>query len=148
MTTVLTRTVARLLLAPVLVLALAVLVKGYVDVGDGFAAGIVAALGVLLQYVAFGRAPVERALPVRRAPQLAVGGLALAVAVAVVPALAGEAPLRHFPAPEANVIHVGTLELITAVAFDIGVFLLVLGAAVAVIHLIVASADEQAGDER
>ena len=58
-TTVLTRMVARLLLAPVLVVAAAVLVKGYADVGDGFAAGVIAALGVLLQYLAFGRAAVR-----------------------------------------------------------------------------------------
>ena len=74
MSSVQTRAVARLLLAPVLMVAAAVLVTGYVDVGDGFAAGVVAALGVLVQYLAFGRAAVERALPVRRAAHLAVGG--------------------------------------------------------------------------
>ena len=88
MTTALTRMVARLLLAPVLVVAVAVLVKGYADVGDGFAAGVIAALGVLLQYLAFGRAAVERALPVRRAAQLAIGGLLAALAVVFVPVLA------------------------------------------------------------
>jgi len=31
--------VARLLLVPVLMVAAAILIKGYVDVGDGFAAG-------------------------------------------------------------------------------------------------------------
>ena len=99
MTTVLTRMVARLLLGPVLVVAVAVLVKGYADVGDGFAAGVIAALGVLLQYLAFGRAAVERALPVRRAAQLAIGGLLVALAVAFVPVLAGGAPLQHAPGP-------------------------------------------------
>ena len=44
-----TRVVARMLLAPILVVALAILVKGFVDVGDGFSAGVVAALGILLQ---------------------------------------------------------------------------------------------------
>ena len=132
-TTVLTRAVARLLLAPVLMVAAAILVKGYADVGDGFAAGVVAALGVLLQYLAFGRAAVERALPVRRAAQLAVGGLLLALAVAFLPALRGGAPLRHAPAPGAHVAKLGSVELIGAVAFDVGVFALVLGMAVATI---------------
>jgi multisubunit Na+/H+ antiporter MnhB subunit len=59
-TTVLTRMVARLLLVPVLMVTTAILIKGYVDVGDGFAAGVIAALGVLLQYLAFGRAAVRR----------------------------------------------------------------------------------------
>jgi multicomponent Na+:H+ antiporter subunit B len=143
-TTVLTRAVARLLLAPVLMVAAAILVKGYADVGDGFAAGVVAALGVLLQYLAFGRAAVERALPVRRAAQLAVGGLLLALAVAFVPALGGGAPLQHAPAPGAAVVKLGSLELIGAVAFDVGVFALVLGMAVATIGLVAGTREEEA----
>jgi multisubunit Na+/H+ antiporter MnhB subunit len=142
-TTVLTRMVARLLLVPVLMVAAAILVKGYVDVGDGFAAGVVAALGVLLQYRAFGRAAVERVLPVRHAPKLAVGGLLVALAVAFVPVLASRPPLRHAPAPGAEVVHLGTLELLTAVAFDAGVFALVLGMVVATIHLIASTIEER-----
>jgi multicomponent Na+:H+ antiporter subunit B len=144
-TTVLTRMVARLLLVPVLMVAAAFLVKGYVDVGDGFAAGVIAALGVLLQYLAFGRAAVERVLPVRHAAKLAVGGLLAALAVAFVPTLAGKAPLQHAPGPGAGVVHLGSLELLTAVAFDVGVFALVLGMAVATIHLIAVAGDEEGG---
>jgi multicomponent Na+:H+ antiporter subunit B len=142
-TTVLTRAVARLLLAPVLMVAAAILIKGYADVGDGFSAGVVAALGVLLQYLAFGRAAVERALPVRRAAQLAVVGLLVALAVAFLPALGGGAPLQHAPAPGAPVIRLGSVELIGAVAFDVGVFALVLGMAVATIELIAGTRDEE-----
>jgi multisubunit Na+/H+ antiporter MnhB subunit len=142
---VLTRMVARLLLVPVLLVAVAILVKGYVDVGDGFAAGVIAALGVLLQYLAFGRVAVERVLPVRHAAKLAIGGLLAALAVAFVPALFGQAPLRHAPAPGAKVLHLGSLELLTAVAFDVAVFALVLGMAVATIHLIAVAGDEEGG---
>ncbi|HEV3505219.1 MAG TPA: MnhB domain-containing protein [Actinomycetes bacterium] len=145
MTTVLTRMVARLLLVPVLMVAAAILIKGYVDVGDGFAAGVIAALGVLLQYLAFGRAAVERVLPVRHAPKLAIGGLLVALAVAFIPVLGGQAPLQHAPAPGAEVIHLGTLELLTAVAFDAGVFALVLGVVVATIHLIASAVEERGG---
>jgi multisubunit Na+/H+ antiporter MnhB subunit len=144
-TTVLTRMVARLLLVPVLMVAAAFLVKGYVDVGDGFGAGVIAALGVLLQYLAFGRAAVERVLPVRHAPKLAIGGLLVALAVAFVPALAGRAPLEHAPAQGAEVVHLGSLELLSAVAFDVGVFALVLGMVVATIHLIASTAEERGG---
>ncbi len=143
MTTVLTRMVARLLLVPVLMVAAAILIKGYVDVGDGFAAGVIAALGVLLQYLAFGRAAVERVLPVRHAPKLAIGGLLVALAVAFIPVLGGQAPLQHAPAPGAEAIHLGTLELLTAVAFDAGVFALVLGMVVATIHLIASTVEER-----
>ena len=145
MTTVLTRMVARLLLAPVLMVAAAILIKGYVDVGDGFAAGVIAALGILLQYLAFGRAAVRQARPVRHAAKLAVAGLLLALAVAVVPVRAGGGPLQHAPAPGAAVVHLGSLELLTAVAFDVGVFALVLGMAVATIDLIAGTPTERGG---
>lgn len=148
MTSELTRAVARLLLAPVLVVAVAVLVKGYADVGDGFAGGVIAALGVLLQYLAFGRAAVQRALPVRRAAHVAVAGLLIALAVAFVPLLAGAAPLQHAPAPGAGVVRLGSLELITAVAFDVGVFLLVLGMVVGTIQLVAATRPAASGGER
>lgn len=144
--TVLTRLVAWLLFVPVLAVAGGVLVKGYADVGDGFAAGVIAALGVLLQYVAFGRATVAQVLPVRHAPILTAVGLALAVAVAFVPALAGGALLEHAPAPGAEVGTFGSLELITAVLFDVGVFGVVLGASVGFIDVLAVRADE-AGPE-
>jgi multisubunit Na+/H+ antiporter MnhB subunit len=133
-TTTMTQLVSRLLLAPSFAVAAAVLVKGYADVGDGFSAGVIAALGVLLQYVSFGRAESERLLPVRYAPFGAMLGLLLALVVAFAPALWGEAAFTHYPRPGAEPIHVGTLELITAVAFDLGVFLLVFGAAVGAIR--------------
>jgi multisubunit Na+/H+ antiporter MnhB subunit len=135
-TTELTRAVARLLLAPALIVSVAVLVKGYADVGDGFAGGVIAALAVLLQHLALGRAAVERVLPVHRAAQVAVGGLLLALAMAFVPVLAGSAPLEHAPAPGVEVVQLGSLELITAVAFDVGIFALVLGMVVGTIQLI------------
>lgn len=136
MTTVMTQTVARLLFLPALMVALATLVKGYADTGDGFTAGVIAALAVLLQVVAFGVEEVERRLPLRAAPAVALVGVALALVVAFVPVLLGRPVMTHAPAPGAAVIHLGTLELITAVAFDVGVFLLVLGFAVSTIGLI------------
>ncbi|HEX2410950.1 MAG TPA: proton-conducting transporter membrane subunit, partial [Solirubrobacteraceae bacterium] len=47
------------------------------------------------------------------------------VGVAFVPALFGDAPLQHVPPPGADVVTIGSLELITAVLFDVGVFALV-----------------------
>ena len=127
--------VARLLLAPSFAVAAAVLVKGYADVGDGFSAGVIAALAVLLQYTAFGHRAAERMLHVRFAPTAAFAGLLLALAVGFVPALFGDEPFTHYPRAGAEPVHLGTLELITAVLFDVGVFLLVFGAAVGIIHL-------------
>ncbi len=125
--TILTQLVARLLVAPTFVVAAAILVKSYADVGDGFAAGVVAGLGVVILLFAFGVRETHRILPVRRAVAVAVAGLLLALVVGFAPLLAGDAPFTHRPGPGETVVHLGTLELLTAVAFDVGVFCLVVG---------------------
>ncbi len=129
----LTRMVIRALLLPSFMVAAAILVKGYSSTGDGFSAGVVAALAILLQYVGFSHEEVARWLPVHRAFELAFGGLLLAFLVVFTPVLFGGAPVTHFPPPGARVVHLGTLELHTALLFDLGVFALVVGFSV---HLV------------
>lgn len=147
MTSVLTQTIARLLLLPTLVTAIAVLIKGYVAVGDGFAAGVIAAMALLLQYVAFSRQEVEQRLPlVRLARPLALAGLLLVLLVAFAPLLAGDEIVTHYPGPDQKVAHLGTLELHTVVLFDTGVFCLVFGFSVAIVRL-VAQVREQEGHQ-
>lgn len=135
-TSVMTRVIARLLLAPTLITAVAILVKGYAQPGDGFSAGVVAALGILMQYLAFGRYEVERTLPVRGIGVLSYVGLLIALTVALVPLLLGDPLFTHYPAPGSDVIYIGTIELITAVAFDCGIALLVLGYGTGIISLV------------
>jgi len=127
--------VAPRLLGPAVMFAAAIIVKGYTDVGDGFSAGVVVALAIALRYITLGTERAERSLPVlRHAPGIAAAGLLIALAVGFLPVLAGDPPFTHRPAPGADVVKIGTLELISAVAFDIGVFLLVCGALVTVVH--------------
>ena len=130
---VVTRVIARLLYLPTLLVAAAILVKGFVETGDGFSAGVVAALGVLLRYLAFGHEEAKRLSIVRYATAVAFAGLLVALSVAAAPLLFGEAVLTHQPPPGTEPVHVGTLELVTAVLFDFGVFLLVFGFAVGVV---------------
>ncbi len=136
MTSLLTRVVAKLLLLPTLVAAFALLVKGYTQPGDGFSAGVVAGLGVVLQYLAFGRERAERLPLVRHAGTVAFVGLLLALLVALAPLSMGDPILTHYPPPGGKVVHLGTLELLTAVLFDVGVFLLVFGFAVGTVGVI------------
>lgn len=136
MTTVMTQVIARLLFLPTLITAIGILVKGYASAGDGFSAGVVAAIGILLQYVAFGYRKAETLLPPLFAPLATAGGLLIALTVAFVPALMGRPILTHAPAAGEYVIHLGTVELATAVAFDLGIFLLVLGFSVGVINVV------------
>jgi hypothetical protein len=44
--------------------------------------------------------------------------------------------LTQWPPPDAPVVHLGTLELISAFVFDVGVFLLVLGFSVTGLSLL------------
>lgn len=125
--TVVVRAVARLVLVPSLVFAAALLVKSPSAVGDGFAAGVVAALALVVQYAVFGHEEVERTLHTRRLAAAVPLGLLLVLAVAFAPALAGEPLLSHHPRPGADVVHLGTLELTTALALDVGVALIVVG---------------------
>lgn len=136
MTTVLTAAVARLLLAPLLAVSVAVLVKGYSAVGDGFTAGLIAVLGVLIQYVTFGPDTVERRLPVRYSPYVAFAGLLIVLAVAAQSVLRSRPLLVHAPGSGTEPTTFGTLELTTPFAFDVGIFLLVLGGALTAVHAV------------
>jgi multisubunit Na+/H+ antiporter MnhB subunit len=131
-----TRLASRLLFAPTLMVAFATLVKGYAETGDGFAAGVIAALAFLMQFVAFGERQVRLSLHTRYAPTVAVLGLALALGVALIPVMRGLPILTQWPPPDSPVLHLGTLELISAFVFDVGVFLLVLGFSVTGLSLL------------
>ena len=130
------RQAARMLLLPTWMIAFAVLVKGYSDSGDGFSAGVIAALAVIMQYVTFGTAIAEKLRPVRYARQIAMAGLLLALSVAFVPVLRGQPIMTHYPGPGRDPIHLGSLELTTPFVFDIGVFLLVMGVCIGIFDLL------------
>lgn len=131
-----TQYVARFLFAPTLMVAFATLVKGYVGTGDGFAAGIIAGLAFLMQFVAFGEREVRRVLHTQWAPLVALCGLMLALLVTFLPVLRGQPVLTHWPEPGEPVIHFGSVEILTAFLFDVGVFLLVTGFSVTSLTLL------------
>ena len=127
-----TRAIARFLYLPTFVVAAAVLVKGFVQAGDGFSAGMIAALGVVLRFMAFGRENAKNLPAVRHALAVSFTGLLVALGVAAAPLFLGEPVLTHFPLAKLGTepVHLGTIEVMTAVLFDLGVFLLVFGFAV------------------
>jgi multicomponent Na+:H+ antiporter subunit B len=61
-------------------------------------------------------------------------GLLVALGSGFVGILAGDAPFTHYPFTGEPVPRIGTLELTTAISFDIGIFLLVIGAVVLLIR--------------
>jgi multicomponent Na+:H+ antiporter subunit B len=127
--------VAPRLLPPAVMLALALIAKGYTDVGEGFSAGVIVALAVGLRYVVLGRARADRTFPLCRwGHAIAAVGLLIALAFGFVGVAVGRPPFTHLPAAGEPVIHVGTLELTTALGFDLGLFLLVVGSLVVLIR--------------
>ena len=129
------KVVAPRLLPIAVVVAVALIVKGYTDVGEGFGAGVIVALAVGLRYVVLGLERADRSMPfVRRADVVAASGLLIALGCGFVGVPFGEPPFTHHPLPGEPVLKVGTLELSTAVGFDIGIFLLVVGIVVLLIR--------------
>lgn len=141
MTSPMTVLVARVLAGPVFMLAIATLIGGYKDVGDGFAAGLIAALAVLLQYFALGPDAARALLPVRFAPQFALVGVAGILTIALIPLWLGDPILRHYPGVGSDPAYVGSIEVATPLAFDAMIFVLVLGAVVAVFDALVGVVD-------
>jgi multicomponent Na+:H+ antiporter subunit A len=143
---VVVRGIARLLYLPTFLVAAALLVKGFVDTGDGFSAGVVAALGVLLRYLAFGHERTRRLPAVRHSLAIAFAGLLATLGVAAAPLLFGDAPLTHYPPAGSEPVHVGTIELMSAVLFDVGVFVLVFGFAVGVVSVFARAGEDAERD--
>jgi multicomponent Na+:H+ antiporter subunit A len=133
--------VSDLLYPSVLVLSVYLLFAGHNQPGGGFVGGLVAGLGVVLRYVAGGRAALQDAAPVD--PRLPLGmGLLLAGATGVVPWLFGRSVLES-AIVEFDVPVVGHVKLVSALAFDIGVYLVVIGLVLHLLSALGAGLDQQ-----
>ena len=112
------------------VFALWLLWKGHNAPGGGFIGGLLTAAAILLRLMASGRA--ASGLRSERTVLVAVAGLAIALAGAGTPALLGypffQQAFEHFHLPL-----IGDLELATALVFDVGVYVVVIGTIVTVI---------------
>ena len=115
----------RLVFPAVMVGSVYLLFAGHNQPGGGFVGGIVAGAAVALRYVAGGIDDV-RSLS-RAHPWTVLGaGLLVAVTTAIVPLVFGGAVLES-AALEADLPLLGHLKVTSALVFDIGVYLVVLG---------------------
>ncbi len=140
-TTVISRTVARIAVPIVFLVAVSLTLRGHNLPGGGFIGGVMTAIAVVLLYVVFGLQFVrDRLVPgdttgVARA-MFAVG-LAVAFASGLVPMLFGLGFLTQgfvvLPEPlPGPFFH--DFEVATALAFDLGVFLVVVGGLLTVVR--------------
>ena len=123
------RTAARLLLVLLLLLSVFVLLRGHNEPGGGFIGGLLASGGVAIYQLSCG---VERARRLLRVDPRALAGVGVLVAiVAGAMALTQGSPFLTGLWAEIAVPGVGKIG--TPLIFDIGVFLLVIGAALTIL---------------
>lgn len=124
-TSVVLRTISRTMIAPIGLVALWMLWRGHDLPGGGFIAGLVAASGMGLWFLAFGVDGMHRLIPVRGSVLIGIG-LSIAALTGFVMLLVGRGFLGvaiwRFELPL-----LGTQKLTASFAFDTGVFLLVIG---------------------
>jgi multicomponent K+:H+ antiporter subunit A len=116
---------SRLLLPLALLVAIFVLLRGHNLPGGGFIAGLITAVALITQYLANGIAWTRSRMSTRLHPLIGAG-LLLATATGLAswwfgyPFLTSTFTHVHWPL-------VGEFELASAMAFDLGVFLVVVG---------------------
>lgn len=115
----------RVLFHPVLIASLYLLFAGHNQPGGGFVGGLVAGAAVAMQYVAGGIDEVRRLSRFR--PWTILGtGLLLTFSTASLPLLLGDQVLET-AVLEGDLPIIGPLKATSALLFDLGVYLLVVG---------------------
>ncbi len=129
MTSLVLRTLARLLISLLLMFAIFLLLRGHQSPGGGFVAGLVAAAAVVLFSMAYDIPSARRFLRVDPALLIWIG-LLIAMLSGVPGLLAGGSFLTGHWWEIAPPGVSGSLTIGTPLIFDVGVFLVVLGVAV------------------
>jgi len=118
--------VARMVLPLALVVSVFIFMRGHNAPGGGFIAGLVTAIALILQYVAFGVGWTQRRLPADFHPVAALGVL-IAGLTGTASWLFGQPFLTSWHG-HVHIPLIGDIELASAVSFDFGVYLVVVGA--------------------
>ncbi|EID52658.1 MnhB domain-containing protein [Saccharomonospora xinjiangensis] len=115
----------RIVFPTVLLVAIYLLFAGHTRAGGGFSGGLVAGLAFVLRYVAGGSVTGLRRSWVQ--PPVVVGfGLIVALLSAIVPVFFG-LPVLSTAVWTVDVPLLGSLKIASSLAFDSGVFLLIVG---------------------
>lgn len=120
------RTVSPIHLYIMTLFAVHLLLRGHNAPGGGFIAGLLTVAAIILQAVAFNSRHAENLLPIPAGWFLGIG-LLLAAGTGLGPALTG-APFLDQTFTHVNLPFFGDVEVTTALFFDLGVYLVVVGA--------------------
>ncbi|WP_022908770.1 Na+/H+ antiporter subunit A [Aestuariimicrobium kwangyangense] len=116
----------RLLFPVMMLVSVYLLMVGHNLPGGGFAGALVAGIALAIRYLAGGRAELEEAVPLDPGKLLG-GGMVVAVLGVVWPVLIGGRIGQSY-AFEIDLGPIGVVKLVTTLVFDIGVWMLVIGA--------------------
>jgi multicomponent Na+:H+ antiporter subunit A len=137
--------VTRILFHTIVVFSVYLLFSGHNEPGGGFAGGLVAGLALVLRYLAGGRYELGEAAPVD--PGLLLGaGLLLSGGTGVV-GLALGAEVLQTAILETTLPVLGDVKLVTALFFDIGVYLVVVGLVLDILRSLGAELDRQVDED-
>ncbi|MGO1509540.1 MAG: Na+/H+ antiporter subunit A [Actinomycetales bacterium] len=130
---------ARLIFHTLVLFALFLLFSGHNAPGGGFAGGIVAGIALIVRYLAGGRFELAEALPLHPGHLLGAG-LVVAASAGLVPLLLGGTILQS-AVFDFHLWPFGDVHLATALGFDVGVFLVVVGLVLDILRSLGAEVD-------
>ena len=131
----------RLIFPTIMVLSIYFFFSGHNAPGGGFAGGLTAGLALVLRYLAGGRYELGEAVPIDAGKILGLG-LALAAGTALVSLFLG-APALSSAVFEFTLPLIGHVKLVTALFFDLGVYLIVVGLVLDVLRSLGARLDAE-----
>ena len=136
----------RLIFPLIMVLSAYFFFAGHNTPGGGFAGGLTAGLALVLRYLAGGRYELGETLPLD-AGKILGAGLLLSAGTAVTSLFVG-APVLSSALIELDVPVLGTVKFVTALFFDLGVYLIVVGLVLDVLRSLGARIDVEMGERR
>jgi multicomponent Na+:H+ antiporter subunit A len=131
----------RIIFPLIMVLSAYFFFTGHNTPGGGFAGGLTAGLALVLRYLAGGRYELGETLPFDAGKILGVG-LALSAGTAIGSVLVG-APALSSALISAHLPLVGNVKFVTALFFDLGVYLIVVGLVLDVLRSLGARIDQE-----
>jgi multicomponent Na+:H+ antiporter subunit A len=135
----------RMIFPLIMVLSVYFFFAGHNTPGGGFAGGLMAGLALVLRYLAGGRYELGETLPLDAGKILGVG-LALSAGTAVASLLLG-APALSSAVLEFDLPVLGHIKLVTALFFDLGVYLIVVGLVLDVLRSLGARVDTEMAEQ-
>ncbi len=143
---VILETATRLVFHAMIAVSLYLLFAGHNQTGGGFAGGLVLGLALLVRFLAGGRHELNRAAPVSAGAVLG-SGLVVSAVSALAPLAFGGTVLQS-TVFDLDLPVWGEIHLVTALTFDIGVYLIVVGLALDVVRSLGGGIDRHSEEDQ